>query len=82
MVKNLPANAGDIRDVGSILGHVNTLQYSCLEKLMDRRASWATVHRVTGSWTSLKQLSTHTLIFIVLIFIHIWAYLILLKLCL
>ena len=39
MVKNLPANAGDVRDVGSIPGlgrcpggrHGNSLQYSCLE---------------------------------------------------
>ena len=44
MVKNLPANARDIRDVGSIPGlgrspggrHGNTLQYSCLENPMDR----------------------------------------------
>ena len=46
MVKNLPANAGDIRDVGSIpglgrssgRGHGNPLQYSCLENPMDRGA--------------------------------------------
>ena len=39
MVKNLPANAGDGRDMGSIPGmgrspgegHGNPLQYSCLE---------------------------------------------------
>ena len=45
-VKNLPANAGDIRDVGSIPGsrrslsgeHGNPLQYSCLENPMDREA--------------------------------------------
>ena len=43
-VKNPPANAGDIRDVGSIPGsrrspgggHGNPLQYSFLENLMDR----------------------------------------------
>ena len=53
-VKNLPANAGDTRDSGSIprLGkspggrHGNPLQYSCLENLMDRGAGWAIVHRV------------------------------------
>ena len=47
MVKNLPANAGDIRDTGSILGsgrspgggHGNPLQYSCMKNLMDR-AAW------------------------------------------
>ena len=46
VVKNLPANAGDIKDVGSIPrsgrfpggGHGNPLQYSCLENPMDRRA--------------------------------------------
>ena len=44
VVKNLPANAGDIRDVGSIPelgkspgeGHGNSLQYTCLENPMDR----------------------------------------------
>ena len=49
MVKNLPANAEDVRDVGSIPGfgrspreeHGNSLQYSCLENLMDREAWWA-----------------------------------------
>ena len=66
VVKNLPANAGDIRDVGSIPrlgrfageGHSNPLQYSCLKYPMDRRAWWAIVHRVTQSRTQLKQLST------------------------
>ena len=46
VVKNPPANAGDIRDAGSIHGserfpgggHGNTLQYSCLENPMDRGA--------------------------------------------
>ena len=57
MVKNLPAKAGDIRDVGSIPGlgrflgggHGNPLQYSCLENPIDREAWWATVHRVAQS---------------------------------
>ena len=35
VVKNPPANAGDIRDGG---GHGNALQYSCLENPMDRGA--------------------------------------------
>ena len=59
MVKNSPANAGDIRDVGSIPrsgrspggGHGNPLQYSCLENPMDRGACWVTVHRVAESQT-------------------------------
>ena len=46
MVKNLPANAEDTRDVGSIpglgrspgVGNDNLLQYSCLENSMDRRS--------------------------------------------
>ena len=46
MVKNLPANAGDIRDTGSVPGlgrfpgggHSNLLQYSCLENPVDRDA--------------------------------------------
>ena len=65
LVKNLPANAGDIRDMGSVLGfgrspggrHGNLLQYSCLESPIDRGAWQATVHRVAKSWTRLKQLS-------------------------
>ena len=58
VVKNLPANVEDVRDVGSIpgsrrspgRGHSNPLQYSCLENLMDRGASWATVHGVANRW--------------------------------
>ena len=54
LVKNLPANAADIRDADSILGwgrspgggHGNPLQYFCLENPMDREAWWATVHGV------------------------------------
>ena len=59
MVKNLTANAGDIRDEGSIPGlgrssgggNGNPLQYSCLENSMDRGAWWAIVHRVANSWS-------------------------------
>ena len=62
VVKNQPANAGDIRDVGSVPGlgrfpgggHDNLLQYSCLENPTDRGAWWATVHRVGKSRTPLK----------------------------
>ena len=60
MIKNLPANPGDARDVGSILGlgrspgggHDNPLQYSCLENPMDRGAWMATVHKVAQSQTT------------------------------
>ena len=65
VVKNLPANAGDIRDMGLIPrlgrspggGHGSPLQYSWLENPMDRGAWQATVHRVTKSCTRLKRLS-------------------------
>ena len=59
LVKNPPANSGDIRDAGSIpgRGHGNPLQYSCLEHPMDRGAGQGTVHRVSKSWAQLKQLS-------------------------
>ena len=61
VVKNLPPNAGDIRDAGSIprlerspgRGHGNPLQYSCLANSMDRRAWRATVHRVRHDWSDL-----------------------------
>ena len=50
MVKDLPANAGDVRDTGSIPGlgkspgggHGNPLQFSCLENPMDGGAWQAT----------------------------------------
>ena len=53
VVKNLPANAADIRDADLIpglgrspgRGHGNPFQYSGLENPMDRGAWWATVHR-------------------------------------
>ena len=58
-VKNPLANAGNIRDIGSIPGsgrspgeeHDNPLQYSCLENPMDRGARQATVHGVKKSQT-------------------------------
>ena len=67
LVKKPPANAGDVRDRGSIPGlrrppgggHDNPLQYSCLENPMDRRPCRTAVHRVTQSQTRLKWLSTH-----------------------
>ena len=57
MVKNPPASAGDVRDVGSIPGSGRSpggglgspLQYSCLENLMDRGAWQATIQRVAES---------------------------------
>ena len=68
MVKNLPANAGDIRDAGLIPGsgrspaggNGNPLQYSCLENPMDRRAWWAMVRGITESDTTEATSHTHT----------------------
>ena len=62
VVNNLPANAENIIDVGSIPGwgrspgggHSNPLQYSYLENPMDRGAWWAAVHRATKSQTQMK----------------------------
>ena len=62
VVKNLPARAGDVRDVGSVpgsgrspgRGHGNPPQYSSLENPMGRGAFLATVHGVTKSQTQLK----------------------------
>ena len=59
VLKNLPSNAGDLRDLGSIpglggspgKGNGNPLQYSCLESPMERGAVWARAHGVTQSWT-------------------------------
>ena len=61
VVKNLPANAGDAGDAGSIpgserspgVGNGNPLQYFCLGNPMDRGVWQATVHEVA------KSLSTH-----------------------
>ena len=68
VVKNLPANTGDVREAGLIPGlgrspgggHGSPLQYSCLENPIDGGAWRVTVHRVAQSWTQLKQLSMHT----------------------
>ena len=64
MVKNLPANAGDAGDVGSIPGsgkspeggHGNPLQYSYWENPMDRGTWWSTVHGVPKELDTTKRL--------------------------
>ena len=66
VVKNLPANAGDLRDMGLISGlgrspaggNGNRLQCSCLENPRDKGAWWAAIYGVTQSQTRLKQLSS------------------------
>ena len=67
VVKNLPANAGEVRGVGAVPGlgrspeggNGNPLQCSCLENLMVRGAWQAIVHGAAQSQTQLKQLSMH-----------------------
>ena len=71
MVQNLPANTGDLRDVGSILGlerspgegNGNPLQYFCLENSMDRGARRAIYspwgHKESDMTECLILLSTH-----------------------
>ena len=67
VVKNLPTNAVDIRDVGLIpgpgrspgVGNGNPLQYSYVKNLMDSEAWRAIVHGFMKSQTRLKQLRTH-----------------------
>ena len=59
VVKNLPTNAGDARDVGSVsglgrspgVGNDTLLQYSSLENSMGIGAWQATEQRATKSWT-------------------------------
>ena len=69
VVKNPPANTGDVRNTGSIPiserspggGHSNPLQYFCLQNPVNRGPWQATVHRVSQSQTRLKRLSSaHT----------------------
>ena len=59
VAKNLPGNAGDIKDMGLIPGlgrspeggHDNPLHYSCLENPMDKVFWQATVHGIAKSQT-------------------------------
>jgi len=62
VVNNAPADAGDIRDSGSISrsgrfpggGHGNPFQYACLKNPNDRGVWKATFHRVAKNQTLLK----------------------------
>ena len=73
VVKNLPANKGDLRDTGSSLGsgrspgggHGNPLQYSYLENPMERGTRQTTVHGEAKGWTWLKRLSpAHSIVLV------------------
>ena len=63
MVKNMPANAGDAGNTGSIPGsggssrggNGNPFQYSCLESPTDRGARQDTVHEVAKSQIQLSK---------------------------
>ena len=63
VVKNPPANAGDVRDVGLTPGSERSpgvengspLPYSCLKSFLDRGAWCPTVHGVTESQTQLRH---------------------------
>ena len=87
MVKNLPTDAGGVRDVGLIPGlgrspgggHGHPLQYSCLENPVGRGAWQATVHRVTKSQTWLNRLSSSMILNIPwgMVYRIAWIYLLL-----
>ena len=60
LVKNPPANAGDMGSIPGSgrspgRGNGNPLQYSCLGDSMNKGAWQATVHGVTKSWTWLSD---------------------------
>ena len=59
MIKDLPANAGDVGSISGLgrspgEGNGNPLQYSCLGNAMDRGVWQATVHGGLKSWTRLS----------------------------
>ena len=68
VLKNLPAYAGDARNMVLVLGwgrsprvgNGNPLQYSCLRNPMDRGAWWATVGLWVTKKSDTKPLSMHT----------------------
>ena len=67
VVKNLPANAGDSRDVSLIsglekspeVGNDTPVQYSCLENSISRRAWWAAIYGTAKSQTLLSKLHAY-----------------------
>ena len=88
VVKNPPANAGEIRDTGLIPGlgrslgegYGNPLQYSSLENPMNRGACQAAVYRAAKIWIQMKWLSTCTymgdsfsLLNTLVVYFHCWV---------
>ena len=77
VVKNSPANSGDIKDVALIpgsgrspgVGNGNPFQYSCLENPIYREAWQATVLSIAQNQTGLKQLSMYALQFFIYVLI-------------
>ena len=54
--KESACNVGDLGSIPDLGrspggGHSNSLQFSCLENLMDRGVWWATVHGISKSQT-------------------------------
>ena len=76
VVKNPPANSGDIRDLCFIPvleispegGDSNPLQYFCLKNPKGRGAWWATIHRIAEDQTWLRWLSTILCIYLLIIY--------------
>ena len=67
MVKNLPANAGDVGLIPELgkspgEGNGNPLQYSCLGNSMDRRAWWAIVHGLSNEEDMTWQLNNNEML--------------------
>ena len=67
--KESACNVGDLGSIPGLgrspgEGNGNLLQYSCLQNSIDRGAWWITVHRVTKSWTQLRDWHTHMYVYI------------------
>ena len=72
MVKNPPANAGDVSLIPGLgrspgEGNGNPLQYSCLENPVDRVAWQAIVHGVAKDWTRLSEQTTSVIVISIIV---------------
>ena len=82
VIKNLPASAGDTRDMDLIpgsgrspgVGSGNPLQYFCLESSMGRGGWWATVNGAAKSqtWLSTYRMTQHKYNNVQVLFIISW----------